>query len=149
MWGWKRALGYANGNTHETLKKKYHRLLLASHPDKGGSSEEVRRVVEAWEAYSAQRDAGEAPVSPPAPGGRAYARPFVPAGEEPAPRQRAREAARAAAATASAARAAAAPRRAAPPAFSGIRSARARREYDAGTDSYVRPRTPLRPRARG
>lgn len=50
---WQRQLGYEPSNTVDTLRKKYKRLALRQHPDKGGTNANFQRLLAAWE--NAQR----------------------------------------------------------------------------------------------
>lgn len=46
---WKAELGYEPNNTVDTLKKKYLRLALQRHPNKGGTTANFQRLQAAWE----------------------------------------------------------------------------------------------------
>lgn len=64
---WKQELGYEPTNTLATLRKKYTRLALRYHPDKGGNVERMKRLTVAWAAaqVAMQQQAQQRPVPPP------------------------------------------------------------------------------------
>ena len=47
------------GNTYAAKKKLYQRLLLLTHPDKGGSQKAFRNVQNAWERVRERYEDGE------------------------------------------------------------------------------------------
>ena len=71
MTTWQQELGYADGNTLETLRSKYRALALQRHPNKrGGSTEAFQRLQRAWEM--AQREHQLAATPRPVPARRAH-----------------------------------------------------------------------------
>lgn len=46
---WKRILGVKSNDTLETTKKKYHKLALTTHPNKGGTTAGMQQLQGAWE----------------------------------------------------------------------------------------------------
>jgi len=54
MSGWKTALGVTDANTHDDVARKYKKLILKTHPNKGGDAADFRRVRGAWETYQKQ-----------------------------------------------------------------------------------------------
>ena len=59
---WEQVLQYEAGNTIDTLRKKYKRLALQRHPDKGGRKENFQQLQAAWQNAQA---AGGRPGAPP------------------------------------------------------------------------------------
>ena len=55
MSGWRTALGVTGANTHDDIARKYKKLILKTHPNKGGDAAEFRRVRSAWERYQQQQ----------------------------------------------------------------------------------------------
>ena len=66
---WKTTLGWASGNSLDDIKRKYRQALLRTHPNKGGTAEEVSAVYQAFanaeRAFAAKKPAPRR--SPPAP----------------------------------------------------------------------------------
>jgi len=48
---WRSTLGIDNTNTHGDISRKYKKLLLKTHPNKGGKAAEFRNVRDAWNEY--------------------------------------------------------------------------------------------------
>lgn len=58
MSGWRTALGVTDANTHDDIARKYKKLILKTHPNKGGDAADFRRVRSAWERYHQQQQGG-------------------------------------------------------------------------------------------
>lgn len=51
MSSWRSALGVTQSNTHDDIARKYKKLILKTHPNKGGDAADFRKVRDAWESY--------------------------------------------------------------------------------------------------
>ena len=52
---WRSPLGVVDTDTHANIARKYKKLILKTHPNKGGDAARFRDVREAWETYQDSR----------------------------------------------------------------------------------------------
>lgn len=51
MRNWRTILGASKNDSENDIRRKYKKLVLKHHPNKGGRTEDFRNVQKAWEAY--------------------------------------------------------------------------------------------------